>query len=112
MPWYTTAHARRDAERQAAKRKATMRNDDDVELLKRAASAAGMRYSANWDPLEDDGDALRLATKLKLSVWFEERESNQYTHIIWVSPCFEPYKGDVDAATRRTIVRAAAAMAP
>ena len=62
----------------------------------------------DWNPLTDDGDALRLAVKLKLSVWFEERESHQWTHIIWVSPVFEPYVGDVSAATRRAIVRAAA----
>ena len=103
---------------------------NDRELLELAAKAAGIevfdgehgdklrvyytcphtglnRY-APWNPLTDDGDALRLAVKLKLSVWFEEREYHEWTHIIWVSPVFEPYTGDVNAATRRAIVRAAA----
>lgn len=85
---------------------------DDNKLLELAAKAAGhKRRSANWNPLEDDGDALRLAVKLKLSVWFEERENHEWTHIVWVSPVFEPYTGDVEAATRRAIVRAAAARA-
>ena len=99
----------------------------DLELLERAAKAAGMEVlwlpaapgrramfwaskTGEWNPLADDGDALRLAVKLKLSVWFEERERHKWTHIIWVSPVFEPYTGDVDAATRRAIVRAAAEM--
>lgn len=86
----------------------------DKELLEAAAKAAGCtRLSVHWNPLEDDGDALRLAVQLKLSVWFEEREHHKWTHIIWVSPVcvLEPYTGDVNAATRRAIVRAAAALA-
>ena len=96
----------------------------DRELLELAARAAGYtliehyaglpliaaELNAAWNPLADDGDALRLAVKLKLSVWFEEREAHAWTHIIWVSPVFEPYTGDVNAATRRAIVRAAAAI--
>lgn len=86
----------------------------DRELLEMAAKAAGidwvddtsvgharglrLKTGSFWNPLTDDGDALRLAVKLKL----------RWTHIIWVSPVFEPYIGDVDAATRRAIVRAAA----
>lgn len=111
----------------------------DRELLELAAMAAGLRLTwgekykvgddevdctdlpyalgdspdeapAYWNPLADDGDALRLAVNLKLSVWFEEREAHAWTHIIWVSPVFEPYTGDVNAATRRAIVRAAASI--
>ena len=97
----------------------------DRELLELAAKAAGIElrwhpdgtaysdsrckdYWGVWNPLTDDGDALRLAAKLKLSVWFEERENHEWTHIVWVSPVFEPYVGDGYAATRRAIVRAAA----
>ena len=97
----------------------------DRELLELAAKASGMQItdwpqpdyaivldregnSFGWSPLRFDSDALRLAVKLKLSVWFEEREHHEWTHIIWVSPVFEPYTGDVNAATRRAIVRAAA----
>ena len=110
MPWYTTADARRDAERQAAKQERAMRLESDVELLKRAASAAGMRYSANWDPLEDDGDALRLAAKLQISVMFqasgvEARAYRGQFHIAKVPVSYE--SGDVEAAARRAIVLAA-----
>jgi hypothetical protein len=98
--------------------------DQDADLLMAAAKAAGIEAGVihqrphrrcpegwtPWNPLADDGDALRLAVQLKLSVWFEERDNHEWTHIVWVSPVFEPYVGDVDAATRRAIVRAAAAM--
>jgi hypothetical protein len=93
----------------------------DRELLELAAKAAGIEhygeYNASgglkttggwWNPIDGDSAAFQLAVKLKLSVWFEERESHQWTHIVWVSPVFEPYTGDVNAATRRAIVRAAA----
>jgi hypothetical protein len=101
----------------------------DRELLELAAKAAGYPIHSDamfvkagggvetlymgkngpaWNPLTDDGDALRLAVQLKLSVWFEPRENHEWTHIIWVSPVFEPYRGDTNAATRRAIVRAAA----
>lgn len=101
----------------------------DKKLLKLAATAAGYKIHAEkgwlphsgqpsfrlesengrlWNPLTDDGDALRLAVKLRLSVCFEERSSHEWSHIVWVEPCFEPLQGDNNAATRRAIVRAAA----
>jgi hypothetical protein len=49
-----------------------------------------------WNPLTDDGDALRLAAKLNL--WGAVRDG--YQHI--------DSDGDFYAATRRSIVRAAA----
>ena len=82
----------------------------DRELLELAAKAAGMNYAhelcgyysdpefnevVQWNPLTDDGDALRLAVKLwlldEVSVMNAQYESD------------DPY-----AATRRAIVRAAA----
>ena len=53
-----------------------------------------------WNPLTDDGDALRLAVKLNLwePVMFGRRAE--------IGP-----DGDIYAATRRAIVRAAAAIA-
>ena len=63
---------------------------------------------AAWNPLNDDGDALRLAVKLLLDVTFSE------THAFAFPPemqdgCFELINvGDPYAATRRAIVRAAA----
>ena len=63
-----------------------------------------------WNPLDDDGDALRLAVKLKMSIDVEERTQHAWSHIVWVAPCFEPLIDDPYAATRRAVVRAAAAI--
>ena len=96
------------------------------ELLKLAAKAAGIQFSelgggaryapqpgimqpyVYWNPLADDGDALRLAVKCNLNVCIGYRS---------VSACLqddgsfhrtEETKDDPDAAARRAIVRAAA----
>ena len=80
----------------------------DRELLERAAKAAGYEYAkhggyivvdgipGNWNPLTDDGDALRLAVKLYL--WEPIRLAH---HDITDAV-------DIYAATRRAIVHAAA----
>jgi hypothetical protein len=72
---------------------------NDRELLELAAKAAGIPFSnieLVWNPLTDDGDALRLAVKLDLfdaaTLTYEPEE----------------YRADPYAATRRAIVRAAA----
>ena len=82
----------------------------DRELLELAAKAAGIRGSkCEWNPLTDDGDALRLMVKLeigvnpyagKVVVWNEEQRIGGH----------EKWDSDEDAceATRRAIVRAAA----
>ena len=100
----------------------------DRELLELAAKAAGYvshgygelcggspslylqeaDFTGIWSPLTDDGDALRLAVKLKicsgpnlqgdLAVAFHD-DSPSMT---------EPYEPDPYAATRRAITRAAA----
>lgn len=100
---------------------------DDRELLELAAKAAGMKftvstswhdkgaYMANgeyWDPLTDDGDALRLAVKLRLHV--DQHRSGAVS--AWAFPPdgaldFEEDGYDPYASTRRAIVRAAAALA-
>jgi hypothetical protein len=70
----------------------------DRELLELAAKAAGNGFVIGyWNPLADDGDALRLAVKLNL--WEAVRDGYQHADS-WDS---DPY-----AATRRAIVRAAA----
>jgi len=112
-------------------------NESDIELLKLAALACG--YVINearqrerelsgyshvglwldnhtcWNPLADDGNALSLAVKLKISILFE------FDRVI---ACFgdgdyeyeteyfydKPKQTDIAAATRRAIVRAAAAV--
>ncbi len=95
---------------------------DGKEMLELAAKAAGI--SVKWvrnsgcfyydnpetghevfDPLADDGDALRLVVKLRMSVRNTEIRSSVLTEFGGVS---EPHKGDPYAATRRAIVRAAA----
>ncbi len=101
----------------------------DKELLELAAKAAGINtlywtkdgqklvrrdggIQKPWNPLTDDGDALRLAVKLKLVVDIGEL-------IIGVIPSSPKAAGieecyavgdDPYAATRRAIVRAAAAI--
>jgi len=97
----------------------------DQELLELAAKAAGMPAFASgatglrvshdgrrsgyiWNPLTDDGDALRLAVKLGIDIsQFPVTEKVE----AWAHMSYglgEDYKGDPYAATRRAIVRAAA----
>lgn len=63
----------------------------------------------NWNPLVDDGDALRLAVKLGLTI-------NPYSEAVFVSRredepvILEKFGSDPGTATRRAIVRAAAAI--
>jgi hypothetical protein len=59
-----------------------------------------------FNPLEDDGDALRMAVKLKMLVNVKKESSMVKT--IDVGLFSELHKGDASAATRRAIVRAAA----
>lgn len=102
----------------------------DQELLTAAAKAAGIEGSIRriqapyskeyylsigknrWNPLESDGDALRLAVKLGLSF---DRHITGYDEVVAgdfrrtpVIICPEPVGNDPYAATRRAIVRAAA----
>lgn len=92
----------------------------DRELLELAAKACGleeakMRIEFNqWNPLEDDGDAFRLAVKLRLDIGFEKL----HTVSVWVDPLDEWINEQCDIGngmgkgieglTRRAIVRAAA----
>lgn len=79
----------------------------DRELLERAARAARAAwyagFSAQWNPLEDDGDAFRLMVDLNMSV-------NVHLQDVEADGNDESFGGDPYAATRRAIVRAAAAM--
>ena len=99
----------------------------DRELLEAAAKAAGILIYFDdvgqccqrvpgdqlstylWEPLEDDGDALRLAVKLNITVSNSEAQKHACASSIKVSGiCLNTHKGDPCAATRRAIVRAAA----
>ena len=101
---------------------------NDRELLELAAKAAGLNVKAQsvnsddrwlgfivgekhtrekkfWNPLIDDGDALRLAVKLRLDVMCHEIGAHVDNDISYSS---EISHNDPYAATRRAIVRAAA----
>lgn len=117
----------------------------DRELLELAAKAAGLKIDKSpyngggrgntgfdmvgnavldwhnnetWNPLADDGDALRLAVKLDFSI-----EQNIAFHrscvlayipgqkSVFATEFFELWANDKQAATRRAIVRAAAEFA-
>lgn len=107
----------------------TMTERTDRELLEMAARAAGYEYRSanrcivmdgipgNWNPLEDDGDALRLAVKLRLCVdnnagEYGDRDDVTVGPEISTGILADEFRGpNPCAATRRAIVRAAAAMA-
>ena len=98
----------------------------DRELLEFAAKAAGIELvwhgdtdpfcfaetvaGIKWNPLTDDGDALRLAVKLGIRVCpVTANGRNAYAaHDRLAGGVGEPHNGDPHAATRRAIVRAAA----
>lgn len=92
----------------------------DKELLELAAKACGleeakMRIEFNqWNPIEDDGDALRLAVQLEMqvSIGFQGRINvavylDRGVDALPVN-IREAKSDDPLAATRRAIVRAAA----
>lgn len=82
------------------------------------ATAEGKPTSYGWNPLTEDGDALRLAVKMGLAISIDSIEQETLAHheqAIQGSPekwmCHPTTKGgeeDRYAATRRAIVRAAA----
>lgn len=109
----------------------TLQDMTDRELLELAAKAAGYEYAkhggyivvdgipGNWNPIKDDGDALRLAVKLaesapgthftlSISKIHDGRgfaDAGFFSHI---NPTEQVVGPDLAAATRRAIVRAAA----
>jgi hypothetical protein len=97
----------------------------DRELLEAAATAAGIYYwidadavvthsdtpgsTREWNPLTDDGDALRLAVKADIDlVQFSDFARADYMIGTGYFSVNELYGTDPLAATRRAIVRAAA----
>jgi len=63
-----------------------------------------------WNPLDDDGDALRLATKLRIDIYFWGTGVEAEHGDIPPQP-IELFKDCDNSATRRAIVRTAAAIA-
>ena len=102
--------------------------DNDRMLLEKAAKAAdyGFTYKRKisneehewissdgmlwrWNPLIDDGQALRLVVKLKLDIEIYSTSTHVYDDTSEKS-FEEEHNGDPYAATRRAIVRAAASI--
>lgn len=89
----------------------------DKELLEFAAKAVNggvwhpVTHGQPWNPLIDDGDALRLAVKLCLNVSITPSGNNirlGKKDIFEITSGSERKHGDASLATRRAIVRAAA----
>lgn len=106
----------------------------DRELLELAAKAAGYTVQRDpidnrwriqkrdgqhpdlwprWNPLHDDGDALRLAVRLNLQVLIGQGPDGDITWVrapgeLDIEGPSERHEADAFAATRRAIVRAAA----
>lgn len=70
----------------------------------------GMLSGFEWNPLTDDGDALRLAVKLELTIGkpFEHKIALVWLDDITSFAGNSEKEGGIYAATRRAIVRAAA----
>ena len=103
----------------------------DRELLEDAARAAGIGWDrdsevwfgepfvrCDWNPLTDDGDALRLRNRLGLNLFTGRVPGGGSMLICACSPVSADHSSekidahtDEHAATRRAIVRAAAALA-
>lgn len=109
-------------------------SESDRELLELAAKAAGLLHAEYfddahgkhvihfiqgkgrciWSPLEDDGDALRLAVKLGIEIHPDREVKEVVTAFCVRNPSLiglntiEEFNGDEMAATRRAITRAAA----
>ena len=104
----------------------------DRELLEKAAKALGWRWSIadlvwyddfagtfikSWNPLTDDGDAFRLMVKLDIDLMGSTNDADRTGQSVtfpvagdWDSLTVWYQGGDKLAATRRAIVRAAAAI--
>jgi hypothetical protein len=65
----------------------------------------------SWNPLTDDGDALRLAVKLRICIAYYADASVEVDWSHAHHRLEQEYDGDPAAATRRAIVRAAAEIA-
>jgi hypothetical protein len=119
-------HFHQQAFSQKYKQKSERHKMTDKELLELAAKAAGLEYTTTedhdrllvrgddklrrpWNPLTDDGDALRLAVKLGLQIVHYSVTSKGPDRVnAGRSGSPIPYGDDPLAATRRAITRAAA----
>jgi hypothetical protein len=83
------------------------RVDIDDNLTHVVVGKKGARENTNWNPLTDDGDALRLAVKLKLDVSGSLTLGN-FRYICKDGATYAEMDKCPYYATRRAIVRAAA----
>ena len=101
--------------------------DEDKTLLELAAKVYGAKHHIVhigewydpstperlfWNPLRDDGEALRLAVKLQLGISIPPATDGRIDVVTFYGPTISiieyPKNSDRNAATRRAIVRAAA----
>ncbi len=87
---------------------------DEVDCTDIAYVVSGQPDEADWhwDPLTDDGDALRLAVKLDMQIWHNAGGTVSAMPPKGVIGFWDRLQDDLEpdpyAATRRAIVRAAA----
>lgn len=87
----------------------------DKELLELAAKAAGFISSIGqyygpevWNPLTNDGDALRLMIKLEIDILFYRKHVDACDNTKTQNVAREDFTSDKNASVRLAIVRAAA----
>lgn len=97
----------------------------DRELLELAAKAGGIQLTGRtycelyetadqekrwWNPLQDDGDALRLAADLKFSVIFYQHDVTveSYDRAILIPARYKDHGGDRRKSARQAITCCAA----
>ncbi len=95
------------------------RVDSDDAFTHLIIGAKGSRQRDLWNPLTDDGDALRLAVKLRLDIYNYSAEKDRPAYVDAIhmdgkvfGKASENIEANDDpyAATRRAIVHAAAAV--
>ena len=83
-------------------------DDDDADFICLSVNIEPRTQCWDWNPLTDDGDALRLAVKLRMCVSVEYDAQAA----LWRGDSLEAFNEslgeDENASTRRAIVRAAA----
>ena len=79
---------------------------DESGIFRDISCAGDGSRMSRWNPITDDGDALRLAVKCKIDV--VQFSLLVRADVAGLPDVREPYNGDPLAATRRAIVRAAA----
>lgn len=81
--------------------------DTDVPGMRAHDRVNGVEYWPGWNPLHDDGDALRLAVQLNMAVSIHTGHCMACAQL---GPMRTETGDDTAAVTRRAITRAAAAI--